>query len=151
MFDKLSKEDIESIKLGAELHDIGKIGVPDSILNKSGKLTAEEYEIIKKHTEIGYEIVSNFPHLNEIIAEIILHRHEKYDGTGYPNGLAGENIPFAARVIAITDSYHAMISDRPYRKGLSKENAVKLLREGAGKQWDPFLVSKFIDMINSKT
>ncbi len=143
----LSSFDTECLSLGAAFHDIGKIGVSESILNKNDKLSDEEYEQIKRHTEIGSKILDNMPVLKENIGKIVRHHHESWDGTGYPDKLKGEQIPVQARMIAIIDSYHAMTSNRPYRQGMPKEKASEILQDGAGKQWDPELVDKFLEII----
>lgn len=137
------------LRLGSILHDIGKIGVPDSILLKPGKLTGEEFEIIKKHPEQGVHILQPLKHDYKVlqIIPIIRHHHERYDGNGYPDGLSGENIPLLARVVAIADSYDAMTSDRPYRKGMSKEKALAEIEKGSHTQYDPHLAMKFIFMM----
>ena len=143
----LSKHEIERIKIGSAFHDIGKIGIPETILNSSSPLTDKEFEKIKQHPDIGYKILEDIPAFSGIISKIVKHHHENWDGSGYPDKLSGENIPLAARIVAIVDSYHAMTSNRPYRKGLSIKETLKRLKEGAGKQWDPALIDKFIDTI----
>lgn len=146
----LSKNKIEDISIGAVFHDIGKIGIADSILKSKLPLDFNEFEEIKKHTQIGYEILQDMPNFKGIVSKIVKHHHEHWDGSGYPEGLKGENIPFEARLVAIVDSYHAMTSNRPYRKGLSEQEAFKRLKQGSGKQWDPYLIkefSKIIDLI----
>lgn len=136
----MDKEDLET---ALQLHDIGKIGVPDAILNKNGKLTAAEWEIMKQHCEIGSRIVEPIGKLRNV-GNIIKHHQEKYDGSGYPDGLKGEEIPLEARIIAVVDSYHAMTSDRPYRKALSQAVAMKELRDNTGTQFDPIVVAAFV-------
>jgi uncharacterized domain HDIG len=143
----LSFDSIENIRTAAVLHDIGKIGIKDEILNKAGKLTQEEYEIIMKHPSIGAEIIGKVHFLNDV-TKIVRHHHEKYDGTGYPDGLKGEEIPIEASILMIADSYDAMTTDRPYRKALTKEMAIEELRKYSGTQFDPRLVDVFINMIN---
>lgn len=140
----LPEHEVERIKLGALLHDIGKIGIPEDVLTKPSKLTDEEFKIIQQHPTIGVEkILEPNPLLHDLIP-IVKYHHEQWDGSGYPCKLKGEEIPFAARIVAIADTYHALISDRPYRKGLSVEKACSILEEGAGKQWDKELVRQFI-------
>ena len=141
------KNGIERLELAALLHDIGKIGTYESILDKPGPLTPEEREMIRKHPSQGAEIISPLKTLNDLIPAI-RHHHERYDGAGYPDGLAGEDIPHEARVLALADSYDAMLSDRPYRRGLSPDAAVSELRNGAGTQFDPSLAALFIDMVS---
>ena len=142
----LSNDEVKKIKAAGELHDIGKIAIDDSILNKIGKLTEEEWKEIKKHPETGCRILST---TNEYInvAEAICAHHERWDGSGYPKGLKGEEIPFEARIIAIADAYDAMTSDRAYREGLSKEEAIKELKRNAGTQFDPAIVQVFLEKV----
>ncbi len=140
----LPENEIERIKLGALLHDIGKIGVPEDVLRKPDKLTDEEFKIIQQHPTIGVQkILEPNPLLHDLIP-IVKYHHERWDGKGYPCGLKGEDIPLAARIVAVADTYHALISDRPYRKGMSVEKACSILEEGAGKYWDKELVRQFI-------
>jgi diguanylate cyclase (GGDEF)-like protein len=140
---ELAPADIARLSTVALLHDIGKIGISDEILNKATKLTTEEWEIIKSHPQLGADIVSNVPELASCLAGILYH-HEHYDGSGYPAGLKGEAIPLDARILCIVDSFAAMTSARPYRAALSTEEAVAELKRGAGKQFDPNLVKVFI-------
>jgi len=140
----LSDKETERIKLGALLHDIGKIGIPEYVLNKPDRLTEEEFNIIKQHPVIAVKkILEPNPILHDLIP-IIKYHHEQWNGKGYPDGLKGEEIPLEARIAAIADTYHALISDRPYRKGMSAQKACKILEEGAGVQWDKDLVRQFI-------
>jgi len=143
----LSDTEIEMISLGAAFHDIGKVGTPETLLKKSSKLNEEEYEEIKKHPKEGSKILENIPVFKGLIAQIVRHHHESWDGTGYPDRLSGNKIPLGARIVAITDSYHAMISDRQYRKGLSLEEASRRLKEGSGSHWDPELVKEFLELL----
>ncbi len=145
----LPEKEIERIKLGALLHDIGKIGIPENVLKKPGKLTEEEFRIIQQHPTIGVEkILKPNPLLHDLIPMVKYH-HEKWNGEGYPDRLKGEEIPLAARIVAIADTYHALISNRPYRKGMSVEKACLILEEGAGIQWDKELVRQFISIAPS--
>ncbi len=140
----LPDKEIERIKLGALLHDIGKIGIPEDVLLKPSKLTDDEFKVIQQHPSIGVEkILEPNPLLHDLIP-IVKYHHEQWDGNGYPCRLKGEEIPLAARIVAIADTYHALISDRPYRKGLGVEKACQILEEGAGIQWDKELVRQFI-------
>ena len=132
----------------ALLHDIGKIGVPDKVLNKKGKLSAEDWEAIKSHPRLGANIVGNIPNLVPCINSI-LHHHERWDGGGYPEGLKGEEISMEARILAIADSFEAMTSTRPYRAALCSEKVIKELRRCAGSQFDPGLVEVFIGNIEA--
>ena len=145
----LSEFKLKRLRLLALLHDIGKISTPDNILFKPGKLTEEEWEIMKRHSEEGYKMATNIPQLVPI-ARDILHHHERWDGTGYPKGLKGREIPILSRIISIVDAYDTMLTDRPYKKAMSKEEAIKELKENAGTQFDPELVERFIKIIENK-
>ncbi len=140
---ELAPSDVARLSTVALLHDIGKIGISDEILNKVGKLTEEEWEVIRSHPQLGADIVSNVPELASCLAGILYH-HEHYDGSGYLAGLKGEAIPLDARILGIVDAFAAMTSARPYRAALSCEEAVEELKRGAGKQFDPNLVKAFI-------
>jgi len=142
----LNGEEVEKYKIACELHDIGKIAINPMILDKTEKLTSEEWETIKQHPEIGFRILSAVPEYSEI-AEYVLAHHERWDGKGYPKGLKGEEIPYIARIISIVDSYDAMISERPYKKSLSEEDAIKELISCSGSQFDPELVRCFLDKV----
>lgn len=144
----LSNEDLEILKIGGLLHDIGKIGIPDKILLKEGKLTNEEYEEIKKHPHIGAHILENSGIFENVIS-IILHHHEKYDGTGYPDNLKGEEIPFFARIVAIADAFDAMTSKRIYRNSLSLDIVKQEFKKCSGTQFDPKLLTVFLDILNN--
>lgn len=122
----LRKKDLENLKIASLLHDIGKMKIPEQLLNKPGKLTSEEFEIIKSHSKIGAEILMIFPELKHL-SRIILYHHEKTDGTGYPEGLKEEQIPYLSKIIAISDIFEALISDRIYRRGISPEKALQML------------------------
>lgn len=141
------EEQIELLEYAADLHDIGKIGISELIISKEGKLTVDEYEIIKTHPLVGETIVEPVPFLQEI-KPIIRHHHERFDGYGYPDGLAGEEIPLMSRIILIADAYDAMTSDRPYRKALSHEEAVKEIRKHSGSQFDPKVVKAFLNVFS---
>lgn len=146
---KLSSQEIQTIEYGALLHDIGKIGIPEAILNKNGKLEYEEYEKIKSHPVIGVTILQPVDFLQST-SSIIHYHHERFDGKGYPCGLMGEGIPFEARIVSIADAWDAMISDRAYRKGMSVDKAVLELRNNAGSQFDDYMVKVFVELINQK-
>ncbi len=133
---------IERIYLSGLLHDIGKIGIDDSVLRKPGKLTDEEYEHIKGHVSIGHRILQDLRKLDDLLP-VVLHHHESWDGTGYPERLPGDQIPLAARIVSVADSFDAMGSDRPYRKGLPDEKIDQIFQAGSGKQWDPAVVDAF--------
>jgi putative nucleotidyltransferase with HDIG domain len=138
-----TEEEVEALKAGALLHDIGKIAVPDYILNKPGKLTAVEFEKMKIHTIAGAQILSRveFPYP---IVPVVRHHHERWDGCGYPDGLAGEDIPLTARIISVVDCFDAVREDRQYRKGMTREEAIDLIECGSGTMYDPRVVGTFI-------
>ncbi len=140
----LPTQALEALKYGSPLHDIGKLGIPDSILLKPGALSPKEWEIMKMHTLIGAEILSEskIPYLRAA-SKIAQYHHEKWDGTGYPEGLIGERIPLLARITALADVFDALTTDRPYRKALSIETALEIIKEGKGKHFDPELVDIF--------
>lgn len=140
----LSREEMYELELSAIFHDIGKIGTPDAVLNKPSRLNEEEFQIMKKHPENSYEILKDYPMFEKIAANARLH-HERFDGKGYPLGLKGENIPLAARIILIADTFDAMTSTRPYRKGLPYEVAFEELTQFSGTQFDPKVVKVFIE------
>ncbi|HNC08374.1 MAG TPA: GAF domain-containing protein [Anaerolineales bacterium] len=139
----LGKEAIKNIRRGALIHDIGKIGVPDAVLHKPGSLNTEERNIINRHPEAGYNMLAGIPYLQEEIQIVITHQ-EKWDGTGYPSGLRGEEIPIGARLFAVADTFDALTSDRPYRRGCSYEEARKIIEEESGRQFDPRAVQAFL-------
>ncbi|MEA1951129.1 MAG: HD-GYP domain-containing protein, partial [Planctomycetota bacterium] len=136
------EETLKSIYLAGLLHDIGKIGIDDQVLRKPGKLSDEEYEHIKSHVEIGYRILFDLKQMDDVLP-VVLYHHEAWDGGGYPHRLPREEIPLAARIVAVADSYDAMSSDRPYRKGMPEERIDEIFREGSGTQWDPQVVEAF--------
>lgn len=135
----LQGKKLEMVHIAAHLHDIGKIGVPDAILSKPGKLSSHELLQIQKHSEAGYQILDKSPHLRPL-AKIILHHHERWDGNGYPSGLKQEAIPFGARIISICDTIDAITSDRPYRKAFSWSECLDILFDCKGTQHDPALI-----------
>lgn len=143
----LSEEEATDVEQGALLHDIGKIGVPDAILNKRGSLDGDEWEVIREHPLIGERIVSSIDGIAHL-APIIRGEHERWDGNGYPDGLSGEQIPLASRIIFACDAYHAMISDRPYRKALGVRGALEELRKNAGTQFCPHTVQALLDVLD---
>lgn len=147
----LPEHEVERIKIGALLHDVGKIGIPESVLKKPGKLDEDEWEIMKQHPTIGAEkVLAPNEALRDLIP-IVKYHHERLDGKGYPEHLKGNQIPLAARIVSVADAYHALVSDRPYRKGMPIEKACAILKEGAGIQWDADLVRQFISIAPSLT
>ncbi len=140
---------LEDAKIAARLHDVGKIGVPDAILMKPGPLTPEEWAVMRKHAEAGFEILRHAP-LSDAVKQAVLHSHERWDGSGYPDGLAAEAIPLLARIVSVVDAFEAMTGDRPYRKGLPREEALERLRTNAGTQFDPNVVRAFIRVIERR-
>ncbi|WP_432407431.1 HD-GYP domain-containing protein [Wukongibacter sp. M2B1] len=132
-------EELEMIHIAAHLHDIGKIGIPDKILNKKGKLTSSEWKAIKRHPEIGSNILERSDKLRKI-SKLVLHHHERWDGKGYPSGLKGKDIPLGSRIIAICDSIDAMTSQRSYRKSIPWNLCREEIKVNKGTQFDPFLV-----------
>jgi putative two-component system response regulator len=141
----LGREEVRQIELGALVHDVGKIGMPDSLLAKNGPLSAEEWAVMRTHPEIGEEIVRRVPELSSV-ALMVRHHHERVDGTGYPDRLAGDAIPLHARIISIADAWECMTSDRPYRARLKRDEAMSRLVEGCGSQFDTAIVQAFIVM-----
>lgn len=143
-----SAEVIDNVRVASPMHDIGKIGIPDNILQKPGKLTEEEFEVVKTHTTIGTGILgnSNIP-LLQLASEIALCHHEKWDGSGYPKGLSGEKIPEFARVVAITDVYDALVYDRVYRPAFPEEKALAIMQEGRGQHFDSKMFDCFLDVL----
>jgi putative nucleotidyltransferase with HDIG domain len=129
------------------LHDVGKIGIKDDVLKKTGQLEEHEYVEIKKHVIIGVEILKGLTKLQHVLPAV-RHHHENYDGSGYPDALIGEAIPFEARLLAVADAFDAMASDRPYRKGLTDHRMQKIFRDGSGGQWDPEVVDALFDCWN---
>ena len=143
----LGDDTLDDLLWGGVIHDIGKIGTPDSILLKPGPLTGDEFEIMKQHVFIGEEIARPLRSAHDLLP-IIRNHHERIDGKGYPDGLAGDDIPLGARIVAICDAFDAMISDRPYRKGLTHADALATLTAGAGTQWDATLVGIFHTLVS---
>ncbi len=146
----MNEDCVEIVREAALLHDIGKIGIPEQILNKPGKLTEEEYQIVKNHVENSISIIRHLPSLDYVIPAVIGH-HERYDGLGYPRRIAGEDIPISARILCIADSFDAMISIRPYKKPYSVSTALRIIKEQAGLQFDPELVPIFIELVENGT
>jgi HD-GYP domain-containing protein (c-di-GMP phosphodiesterase class II) len=141
-----SQEEMDSLGIAGRLHDLGKIGVPDHILLKPGRLSEEEFAIIKEHPVIGASILGSIPSIKPLLP-VILHHHERYDGKGYPGGLKGIKIPLWARMTAVADTYHALVSDRPYRRGMDRDKAMGIIAEVRGTQLCPECVDVFKDLM----
>jgi len=145
----LSAEDLKDLERAALLHDVGKIGVGDAILLKPGSLTDEEWQVMRQHPTIGFHMLENIAFLENTLP-VVLHHHERWDGSGYPDGLAGEDIPLFARLFAVIDAYDALTSDRPYRAGAPHHVAIQKLCAGAGTHFDPAMVTAFADMMQHR-
>jgi putative nucleotidyltransferase with HDIG domain len=146
----LPAEAIEVVRYAASLHDIGKIGIKENILKKVKKLTADEYSHIKNHPFMGAQILKPIKSLQEVIP-IVYHHHERYDGKGYLDGLQRDEIPIGARILSVADSFEAMTSDRPYHKGLPKEEAMEQLKKSSGTQFDPHVVNAFMEVMEEES
>lgn len=142
----IPESDLIDMRRGAVLHDIGKMAIPDEVLKKPGPLTAEEREIIQKHPQAAYDLLSKIPFLKKAL-DIPFCHHEKWDGSGYPRGLRGKEIPLHARIFAVVDVWDALTNDRPYRRAWSKDTAVQYLNEQAGLHFDPAIVQLFLNLI----
>ncbi|MBN2432178.1 MAG: HD domain-containing protein [Acidobacteria bacterium] len=145
----LDEQAVERLRIASKLHDVGKIGIPEYILCKQEKLSIDEMEVMKRHSEIGARIIRPISSLRHI-ADIIEHHHERWDGTGYPNNLRGEEIPLESRILAVVDAFHAMISDRPYRNAMSRETALEEIAREAGHQFDPYISRQFVDLMHER-
>jgi putative nucleotidyltransferase with HDIG domain len=145
----LELEAVRTVELGAVLHDIGKVRVPEAILNKPGPLDEAEWAVMRTHPEVGEQIVRPIQSLQAILP-IVRHHHERWDGTGYPDGLAGRAIPVGARIVAVCDAYRAMTEDRPYREALGPDEARRELEQGAGTQFDPDCVAAFLRALDRR-
>ncbi|SFK74786.1 HDIG domain-containing protein [Paenibacillus sp. 1_12] len=144
----LSTQEIQAVHLAGLIHDIGKIGTPESILQKESRLTEEEYDVMKKHAEDGYQIIKDIKKLQDMGAtDMVRHHHERMDGHGYPHGLKGDQIPFGARILAACDAFDAMTTNRSYRQKLSMETAAEELRRHSGTQFDPVVAKAFIRVL----
>jgi putative nucleotidyltransferase with HDIG domain len=144
----LDEEQLRDIRYGAIFHDIGKIAIPDSILNKPGPLTDDERRVMETHPIAGEEILAPVPFLARV-RRIVRHDHERWDGTGYPDGLRGPQIPIGARIVFVVDAFHAMTSDRPYRKAMPDEEAKAEMLRHAGTQFDPAVVEAFLRVVDA--
>jgi putative two-component system response regulator len=142
----VSGADLDALALGALLHDIGKIGIPDSILLKPGPLDASEWIVMRSHPELGDRLLASFPELGDV-RRIVRHHHERWDGGGYPDGLSGDAIPLAARVVSVADAIEAMSVRRPYRDPLPPGTVIEQLEEGRGRQWDPAVIDAALELI----
>jgi putative nucleotidyltransferase with HDIG domain len=142
----LTPDELEDLHRGALLHDIGKIGIPVALLDKPGRLTDEEYDIIKQHPRIGARIVEPIAAYASVIPMVLQH-HEHFNGRGYPDGVAGEELSVGARILAVADVYDALISDRPYRKGMEMEKTLSIIKENSGTQFDPNAVEAFLKVV----
>jgi putative nucleotidyltransferase with HDIG domain len=146
----LAGKEIETLRVAALLHDIGKIGTFDEILDKPGRLTPNEYDLVKKHPDRGGTILGPIRRMKGVLP-IIIHHHERMNGQGYPGGLKAEEIPLLARILAVADSYDAMIADRPYRPSLGQDHAIAELKNQAGTQFDPAVVQAFLQTMEKAT
>jgi putative two-component system response regulator len=140
---RLSPDVIEQVRVGALIHDVGKLAIPDCVLNKPGPLTDEEFKLVKTHTLVGAEIVTPLASQRHLVS-IVRNHHERYDGRGYPDHLAGTAIPLSARIVAVCDSYDAMVNQRPYRQAMPHADAITNLLAGRAAQWDASLVDAFV-------
>src|SRR5271168_3129854 len=145
----LSEAELQNLEVVALLHDIGKVGIPDAILRKPGRLDADEYALMKKHPEYGWAVLRILPGFERAALDI-LHHHENFDGTGYPAGLKETEIPIVSRIVSVIDAFDAMVSSRPYRHGLPPEEAVRRLVESSGTQFDPVVVQCFLSFAQSE-
>ncbi len=145
----LEDDALQNLEVAALLHDIGKVGIPDSILQKPGKLDPEEYALMKKHPEYGWAVLRPLPGFERAALDI-LHHHESYDGTGYPAGLKTSEIPIVSRIVSVIDAFDAMVSSRPYRKGLPTDEAMRRLILASGSQFDPAVVQSFLSFAQAE-
>ncbi len=145
----LEEAALQNLEIAALLHDIGKVGIPDAILRKPGRLDTAEYELMKKHSEYGWAVLRMLPG-SERAALDILHHHESFDGRGYPAGLKENEIPIVSRIVCVIDAFDAMVSSRPYRQGLPYEEAVRRLKEASGTQFDPVVVQCFLSFAQAE-
>ncbi len=135
-----------AVEYGFLLHDVGKIGIPDAILRKPGPLDPDELALMRTHPRLGERIVADIPHLGGLARQVVASHHERWDGGGYPQGLSGRRIPPVARIFALADAFDAMTNDRPYRKALSRDEALRQIADGSGTQFEPALVEAFLDL-----
>ena len=142
----ITGSELANIRRGTLLHDIGKMGLPDSVLLKKGPLTREEEKIMQTHPQLAYDMLLPIPYLKPAL-DIPYYHHEKWDGNGYPHGLKGEEIPLAARIFAVVDVWDAVVFDRPYREAWTREDAIEYLKDQSGKHFDPQIVEIFLEII----
>jgi HD-GYP domain-containing protein (c-di-GMP phosphodiesterase class II) len=142
----LNQKQLDDLHRGGLLHDLGKIGIPPEVLDKAGKLTDEEYQLMREHVRIGARILEPIEAYAGIIP-VVLHHHEYYDGSGYPDGLSGDDIDLGARIFTVADHYDALISDRPYREGLPQETVIGFIKEDSGTKFDPKVVEAFLEVM----
>ena len=145
----LEEAELQNLEVAALLHDIGKVGIPDAILRKPGRLEPEEYALMKKHPEYGWAVLRMLPGFERAALDI-LHHHESFDGKGYPAGLKNTEIPVVSRIVCVIDAFDAMVSSRPYRKGLPYQEAVRRLTEASGTQFDPVVVQSFLSFAEAE-
>ena len=145
----LEESELQNLEVAALLHDIGKVGIPDAILRKPGRLDADEYALMKKHPEYGWAVLRHVPGM-ERASLMILHHHESFDGRGYPAGLKTDEIPIGSRIVSVIDAFDAMVSSRPYRAGLPLEEAERRLIEARGTQFDPDVVDSFLPLARAE-
>jgi len=145
----IEKEEMRDLRWGAYLHDIGKIGIPERILQKKGSLNCDEMNIVKKHSALGHSMIKNIDFLSRA-SEVVLYHHEKYDGSGYPYGLKGKSIPLFARIFAVADAFDAMVAKRPYREAMSFEEGLQELKRCEGAHFDPDIVGAFLQIPSAK-
>jgi len=145
----LEEADLQNLEVAALLHDIGKVGIPDSILRKPERLDAEEYALMKKHCEYGWAVLRMLPGFERAALDV-LHHHESFDGKGYPAGLKGPEIPIVSRIVCVIDAFDAMVSNRPYRDGLPVDEAVRRLVKDSNTQFDPGVVQPFIKIAEAE-
>jgi HD-GYP domain-containing protein (c-di-GMP phosphodiesterase class II) len=145
----LEEAELQNLEVAALLHDIGKVGIPDAILRKPGCLDPEEYAFMKKHSEYGWAVLRMLPGFERAALDI-LHHHESFDGKGYPAGLKGAEIPIVSRIVCVIDAFDAMVSSRPYRKGLPLEEAARRLNKASGTQFDPTVVRSFLSFAEAE-
>jgi len=145
----LEESELKNLEIAALLHDIGKVGIPDAILRKPGKLDPDEYALMKKHPEYGWAVLRMLPGFERVALDI-LHHHESFDGKGYPAGLKGNEIPVVSRIVCVIDAFDAMVSSRPYRQGLPLKEAVRRLNEASGTQFDPVVVQSFLSFAEAE-